>query len=238
MLISRQSLHAKGVQATVLVALGGAALLCAAELRTEAEVRTITRLTGSAITAADPPFAKAGERELPARAALLLGLAQTRSAMMSVNPAERAARIDDAKLRVSQALDARPAWGEAWVVATYLSLLTEGPGSETTRRDYAESLRYAPYLYKAAAWRLRYGVSQWGRLPADTQRAMLNEAAWLSRLPPSGALRVERLLGNSPAAAAYYARFPGSPRRYAGPKTVAPQQPHQGHRVGQQGGNV
>jgi hypothetical protein len=140
---------------------------------------------------------------MPARMALAIALAQTRVAARTRSLADRASRLARAQELIDRALATRPGWGEAWVVATYASLVSNGGSDSETRAAFAQSLETSPYLINAAPWRIRYGAAQWRYLDAQTQSRVLNEAQWLGDMAPTYRRLVRDALGIGPAAAAF-----------------------------------
>ncbi|MDG6745705.1 GntR family transcriptional regulator, partial [Staphylococcus aureus] len=63
----------------------------------------------------------------------------------------------------------RPVWGEAEVALAYVELLAHGADSPQAIRALAQSYAAAPYLRDSAPWRIRFGVTVWSRLDAQTR---------------------------------------------------------------------
>ncbi|CAH0356471.1 MAG: hypothetical protein WA085_10095 [Sphingobium sp.] len=191
-----------------LLGLMGIALLVAVQLaRQEGQLASVERQVGSQwrtdTLGTLPKLATASPR-----LCLVLALSKAKAATMEQDYPSRRAHLALANALVERAINARPAWGEAWVVKTYILFLEYGPNDPATLNAYAASLKSAPYLRDSAYWRIRFGAVHWNKLDRTTRERVLNEAQWTANIARSDAMRVTRLLGTSGAANAFNLRKP------------------------------
>lgn len=191
-----------------LLGLMGIALLVAVQLaRQEAQLaqaeRQFQRGSGADTGSSVPKLVTASPR-----LCLLLALSKAKAASVERDSALRRTHLALANALVERAINARPGWGEAWVVKAYISFLEHGADDPVTHYAYAASLEKAPYLRESADWRIRFGAVQWDKLDGMTRERLLNEAQWTANTARSDALRVTRLLGTGEAGKAFGLRAP------------------------------
>lgn len=142
-----------------------------------------------------PPQARATSP----RAQILEALSLAREAHTMPAGAQRAHRLARADTLTRRAISIRPHWGEAWTVRGYVLAQQRPAGAPETlaalRRAYAE----APFLRHAAQWRIEYGLDQWARLDAETQRRLVDEAVVYGQLNGDAARWVFTTMRRSPA---------------------------------------
>lgn len=83
----------------------------------------------------------------------------------------------------------RPHSADAWVIRALLRSQLAGEGDASAIDALARSYLEAPFLYRAAEWRVGYGARQWGRLDAGSQTRLINEALIYGQI--SGAARLQ-----------------------------------------------
>lgn len=98
--------------------------------------------------------------------------------------ADKRRLLSMAQRTIAAALAGRPGWGEAEALEAYLQSLKGSEGKVAAQRALVRSYDHMPYMREAAAWRIRYGLAQWGALPDATQRRIVDEAIWFVRLRP------------------------------------------------------
>lgn len=91
------------------------------------------------------------------------------------NPAGRQAMIA-ADETVADLTARRPHSADAWVIRALLRSQLAGEADPSAIDALARSYREAPFLYRAAEWRVGYGARQWARLDPGSQSRLINEA--------------------------------------------------------------
>ncbi len=89
---------------------------------------------------------------------------------------------------IEHALAARPTWGEAWMVKSYIAAVEAGSASPEALDALTRSYEQAPFLRHAADWRVAFSFQYWNALSPATRRHAVDEAVWAGAL--DGALRV------------------------------------------------
>ncbi|BBD99706.1 hypothetical protein SAMIE_1032070 [Sphingobium amiense] len=84
----------------------------------------------------------------------------------------------------------RPHSADAWVIRALLRSQLAGEGDASAIDALARSYREAPFLYRAAEWRVGYGARQWGRLDAGSQARLINEALIYGQINGSARLQM------------------------------------------------
>ena len=135
----------------------------------------------------------------PARAALLLGFAQARAAARTDDETLRERRLAAARALSAKATAGRPRWGLATLLGAYADTLAGQAASPTTREAVARSYDEDGFLAPVAAWRIRYGLSQWPGLTAAARTHVVEEAGWLSTRQGPGYVIVMPLIVGTPA---------------------------------------
>jgi hypothetical protein len=143
----------------------------------------------------------------PARALLIDGLRLSRIAAVTPDPEVRSGLLDRAAQALNKAARARSKWGEARVGQAYISALRRGAHASETVRLLAESYRMAPILKGAARWRVATGLGAWSNLAPDAQRAVLDEAVWLSQQSFRDQQSVLGMARRSPAYLRFFLRW-------------------------------
>jgi hypothetical protein len=137
-----------------------------------------------------PPF------PAPPRALIADALYRVRAAGILPDGPERRARLAVARHALTDALDSRPHWGEAWVIMAYLEALSDprpGPGpGDGEKTALIRSYLDAPFLYPVGLWRTRRALPVWNDFPAFAQRRIVEETVWLIR-HTNGPARAELL---------------------------------------------
>lgn len=133
----------------------------------------------------------------PPRARMADALLLARQAQLSRAAPERQALLGRAAREIAITTGARPHWGEAWAIASFIDGLRFGGSSAAARHALVRSYADAPYLRYVAGWRVRTGFAIWPALDPETRRRLIDEAVWLAR--SGGATRdmVFRLARNS-----------------------------------------
>ncbi|MDO7844594.1 hypothetical protein [Sphingomonas immobilis] len=111
-------------------------------------------------------------------------------------------------IHARRAIAARPAWGEAEVLRAYLAD-TAGDAGEA-RRALADSY-VQPYLRRSALWRIGYAARDWAALDPAVREAVLREAVWYGTIEHADRRAVEKILGDSAAAARFQRLMPADP---------------------------
>lgn len=175
-------------QATRLVAVGAvvALIFSAWQLYSEFQVARSDKLVREQTDnlASRLPLRMPAEATSPSaipRVGANRALALSRYAAQVPDPHARAAMLDNAVASARHAAQARPAWGEAWMIAAYVSSLRDGGASPAALDALSRSYLGARYLRHAAAWRLQMGQAGWRALPPVTRAAIVDEAVFLGR---------------------------------------------------------
>lgn len=166
----------------------------------EAEVGAMRRLSEASpamVIAAMPEIMATPGRSLSPRGALLRALATGRAATATSDIVSREGWIRSARADLDVADAARPRWGDAMVVRTYIDLLEYGPFGAPTMAHFAQSYRHIPYLDQSALWRLTYARLRWDALDRETQDNVVREAIWYSNRSGKGSRAVDAALGDS-----------------------------------------
>lgn len=119
----------------------------------------------------DPDFGV----DKPPRALLADALFVAQQRAQTLTPARRQALIV-ADQTVADVTARRPHSADAWVIRALLRSELAGEGDASAIDALARSYREAPFLYRAAEWRVGYGARQWARLDAGSQERLINEA--------------------------------------------------------------
>jgi len=161
-----------------------------------------------ALESGGPPPSLVNDPGSPAaRVGLLHALRLAQAAEpMSAGP-RRQQLLDRAIQGVGQASHKRPAWGEAELVTAYAHALRDGLDDPRTWQALSASYRNAPFLRQAAAWRVAAALACWSRLSKQTQRAVVEEAVWISRIAPDTHPATLALMRGSDAYMAFVLRW-------------------------------
>lgn len=118
---------------------------------------------------------------LDSRPAALLAdaLFLARAAQFSHDTRQRKALLDRAATELAVIVNARPHWGEAWVMIAFVEALREGEDAPSARYALERSYAETPYLPHAVVWRVAYSLRHWNSFSATTQEKILNEDVWL-----------------------------------------------------------
>ncbi|MGE4409793.1 MAG: hypothetical protein AB7D33_04385 [Sphingobium sp.] len=152
---------------------------------------------------AGPGFGGDQPRDRVYRAAARLTVASR----MEEGAPERSAMLTSAQADMRKALEQRPGWGEAWVVAANLAELADGSGSQRARAAFSESYRRAPFLRSVGEWRIRYGVAHWDSLTPEQQASVEWETILMARLSRKSALHMRVLTEYTPLYERYKKRI-------------------------------
>lgn len=104
-------------------------------------------------------------------------------ALRAEKDAGRDAHLAEISGQIDLAINARPRWGQAWVVKAYIESLMGGADHRQVSlvalsRSYAD----APFLRDASAWRVLYGLAHWDELDMFVRQRVIEEATWLVRI--------------------------------------------------------
>lgn len=118
----------------------------------------------------------------PPRLLLSDALFRARALRRAKGP-DRDATLAALSRQADLAIEARPHWGQAWVVKAYIESLQQGPDHRHfalvgLSRSYADS----PFLRDAAGWRVMFALNHWDELDAFVRGRAIEEAVWLSRV--------------------------------------------------------
>ncbi len=182
----RPSRPERGVAAAVMLATTPLLALSAALIvREQAVMHADADLIDQGLTlqAHRPPPPPGLPLNRGSRPAALLsdGLLRARAARIMAAGPQRARLLEEAAAELAVVCRSRRYWGEAWTAAAFVEALRFGEGSASALAAYIRSYADAPYLRRAAGWRIEFGLRQWSRLDSTTRHHVLDEAVWLSR---------------------------------------------------------
>jgi hypothetical protein len=169
--------------ATVLA--GGLWLREQAVTASDAQIRTqelaLSRNDAQGDVSAEPSVARV-DPSSPPRLLLSDAIYRARALQRSGSP-KRDTDLAALSHQVDLAIDARPHWGQAWVVKAYIEALRTGAEHRhlslvALSRSYSD----APFLRDAAGWRIRYAFLHWDALDAFVRGRAIEEAVWLARV--------------------------------------------------------
>lgn len=152
------------------------------------------------LTAVLAPWDGSDADRIPPRAAMIRALVEARLAFAADTPARRSILIANAHQYLDRALAARPRWGEARVVQTYLAFVDKGPGSPEAHDAFGRSYIADAFLPQSGSWRVRFGIDQWGRIDAVLRNRVVEEAAWLASLSPANEAAILEAVRPNPEA--------------------------------------
>lgn len=140
---------------------------------------------------------------LPPRAALSLASMAARSANLARSPDERMVQLRTARHFVNLAVAARPHWGNACVVDTYVTFSESGLDDPRTLDAIKRSYDCARFLEQAGDWRMQAGIGAWPRLDNNVRQHLLDESAWMAGRSAADYERVMRILAPQKSAVAW-----------------------------------
>lgn len=126
---------------------------------------------------------------------------------------------------------ARPSWGEAEVVRSYVAELAGDTPQAVS--SFSASYDSAPFIRNSAFWRMGFGVMHWDKLSPATQIQVIDEALWLRAIVPDRRDEINAFLRNSPA-------YPGFVLRSSAfrAQSPAPQKPSEHEQKSDHGWNL
>ena len=209
----RRPTIAHAANAAAMAALGAALVFTVSTLSSEVQVvrtreASVRQAAGLATAEDDHAYLQSTvpPTALLARAALLRVVMRARTA--AEDPARAAQLIALARADIAAARARRPVWGEAEVALAYVELLAHGADSPQAIRALAQSYAAAPYLRDSAPWRIRFGVTVWSRLDAQTRDHIVNETAWLAQASGRNYAYALGLVASTPAEPLVKSRIP------------------------------
>jgi len=167
----------------------------------------------------------AAERSATARDAMLEAYGDRAPARMSVRAAAALAQLalDGARAGASPALraldaaraarlirhlrDVRPGWDATLLLVTQRELRVHGAATPEAIQAFAASYRERPFHTTAAIWRIAFARVYWRAIDPATRRAAIEEAVWQVRYDNGRRGAIGRLLGDTPAGAAFALRL-------------------------------
>lgn len=164
----------------------------------------------------------------PPRALLANALLRARVAQRSQDPDDRRRLLDAALAELQAMRGARPYWGEMWSTLAYVQAMRLGPDSPAARNAFDRSYMDAPYLSRAAAWRVGYGFQEWDVLTPTTRNRVLDEAVWLARSSTNALDTILPVARSSPAYEAFMVHWLSArvgDADFSGFEAPTPQQP-------------
>ncbi len=144
---------------------------------------------------------------LPQRAIAPLAQLAINGAHLGASPALRALNAVRAKALIDHLERTRPGRDTTVLLVTQRELLVNHGATAAALGAFAGSYRVRPFYAAFAAWRIAFARIYWSALDPATQRAVIEEAVWQTRYDNGRRGGIERLLGDSPAAAAYQLRM-------------------------------
>ncbi|MDX3909292.1 MAG: hypothetical protein QHC67_05680 [Sphingobium sp.] len=151
----------------------------------DAQIRTqelaLSRNNSPSDASAEPSVARV-DASSPPRLLLSDAIYRARALQVSGSPS-RDSDLAALSHQVDLAIDARPHWGQAWVVKAYVEALQTGSDHRhlslvALSRSYSD----APFLRDAAGWRVRFAFLHWDELDAFVRGWAIEEAVWLARV--------------------------------------------------------
>ncbi|PZU57351.1 MAG: hypothetical protein DI547_13705 [Sphingobium sp.] len=140
---------------------------------------------------------------LPPRAQVHRALYEGRAAQFARSPGDRARMLNDAVSTIGRATAARPRWGEAWTVATFIYALHDGPRAARTQSALARSYAGTPFLRYSAQWRVGFALATEDLLSGETRARVIDEGIWIARIEPRSRKAIFDMFRPTPA----YERF-------------------------------
>ncbi|HEX7857271.1 MAG TPA: hypothetical protein VF503_26615 [Sphingobium sp.] len=136
----------------------------------------------------------------PPRTLVAEALYRARVAAVTPDASRRRAQLTVARAAITQAIDSRPHWGEAWVVKAYIESIASPRLDEAEKNALARSYLDAPFMHVTGLWRAQRAISNWDAFSPFAQNRIANEMVWLIRFT-GGQTRAGLLetVRNSPA---------------------------------------
>lgn len=141
---------------------------------------------------------------VPARALLIRAQIFARSAFGLQPGIAREEQLRLAQASLTAAMAARPMWGEAKVVQTFINFVAYGLDAQATHDAFAISYAATRFSSDSGVWRVRLGIADWQHIDPGVRQHMIEEAVWLGNQSPVMDSLMRSIVADVPAALVQY----------------------------------